>query len=117
MILLPSLIHESLTKTEFVNLFAKPNQNRKSGIVVLAPSFNNTKDWEQYGAVIAKRETMQEIIEKLWRGKFEHTVVLANRYDGIDLPDDTCRILVFDGNRIRKVLLTFIKKDADLRAK
>ena len=24
------------------------------------------------------------------------TVVLVNRYDGIDLPDDTCRVLVFD---------------------
>jgi hypothetical protein len=22
--------------------------------------------------------------------------VLANRYDGIDLPDDSCRVLIFD---------------------
>jgi len=36
------------------------------------------------------------ILEQLQQGDFERTVVLVNRYDGIDLPDDTCRVLILD---------------------
>ncbi len=65
-------------------------------MVALAPSFNRAKDWEAYGAVVAKKETVSQVIDGLKKGKFEKTVVLVNRYDGIDLPDDSCRVLVFD---------------------
>jgi Rad3-related DNA helicase len=61
------------------------------------PSFNRTKDWHSYGAIVADKESMSNVIDALKRSDFENAVVLANRYDGIDLPDDTCRILVFDG--------------------
>jgi hypothetical protein len=74
----------------------KVNDKRRTGVVALAPSFNRSKDWEGYGAIVAKRETVSAIIDGLKKGEFEKTVVLVNRYDGIDLPDDSCRILVFD---------------------
>lgn len=97
MILIPSLIHEDFDRTEVVSLFAKPSQKRAFGTVALVPSFSSVKDWEAYGATVATKETVGGIIENLKRGNYEKPVVLANRYDGIDLPDDTCRILVFDG--------------------
>lgn len=96
MVLLPSLIHEELTRERIVKGFGAPNPKRRFGVVALAPSFNRTKDWEAYGAIIANKETVSDIIDRLKDGDFEKTVVLVNRYDGIDLPDDSCRILVFD---------------------
>src|SRR5207244_3163341 len=96
MVLLPSLIHDTLSREALVQGFAKPNPNRRHGIVVLTPSFDRTKDWKAYGSVVAKKETVWDTIDALKKGGYENTVVLANRYDGIDLPDDTCRILIFD---------------------
>ena len=96
MVLLPSLIHKDLDRERIVKGLGVPNPKRRYGVVALAPSFNRTKDWEAYGAIVAKRETVSDIIDKLKRGAFEKTVVLANRYDGIDLPDASCRLLVFD---------------------
>lgn len=97
MVLIPSLIDEQLDRSEVVNLFAKPSDKRKSGVVALTASFIATKDWEAYGSVVADTKSIPAVVGNLRRGHYESTVVLANRYDGIDLPDDTCRILVFDG--------------------
>lgn len=105
MVLLPSLIHEDLTRSEIVNLFARPAEKRRYGRVALVPGFNWTKDWAAYGSLVATRETVAATIEVLLDGKYEHTVVLANRYDGIDLPDDSCRILIFDSKPYSESLI------------
>lgn len=97
MVLIPSLIHDELDREELVSGFAKPNGKRRSGVVALVPGFSWTKDWENYGAVVARKETVAAAIDGLLEGNYEKAIVLANRYDGVDLPDDSCRILVFDG--------------------
>jgi len=38
-------------------------------------------------------------------GDFEKTVVVANRYDGIDLPDRACRILILDSKPYSETLV------------
>src|SRR5258708_5164896 len=76
--------------------FARPSERRTVGIVALAPSFNKTDDWAGYGASVATKETIDSEIEKLLKGDFKNTLVIVNRYDGIDLPDSACRVLVFD---------------------
>ncbi len=96
MVLLPSLIHEELDRSRIVKGFGTSNPKRRYGVVALAPGFNWTKDWESYGAVVADKDTVAVALETLKKGNFEKTIVLANRYDGIDLPDETCRVLVFD---------------------
>ena len=96
MILLPSLIHEDLRREQIVEWLAKPNPKKRFGIVTLAPSFARTKDWEKYGATITSKDNVGDVIEKLKQGRVENTIILVNRYDGIDLPDHTCRILIFD---------------------
>lgn len=105
MILLPFLIHDTLDREKIVENYAKPDSKRKSGLVTLVPSFERTKDWQSYGAIIAKKETVNETIELLRNKKYDKAVVLANRYDGIDLPDDTCRILIFDGTPYSESLI------------
>ncbi len=95
MILIPSLIDESLTRSKIVETFA-PQKSRPHGCVALTPSFANTKDWAAYGARVANTEDINDEVSKLRRRSFGTTLVFANRYDGIDLPDDTCRLLIFD---------------------
>ena len=96
MILLPSLMHEDMGRRQIVESFGKVNSRRQYGVVVLTPSFARTRDWEQYGATIAKKESVGSVIDDLRKGQYQAAVVLANRYDGVDLPDDACRILIFD---------------------
>lgn len=105
MVLLPSLIHEELGRGLIVKRYGTPKDTRHYGYVALVPSFQKTKDWEAYGALVASNETVSQVIDDLRKGKFEKTVVLANRYDGIDLPDDTCRILIFDGRPFSESLI------------
>lgn len=95
MILIPSLIHESLQRNMIVQRFAEARP-KAFGIVALTPSFGKAKTWEPFGARIADKDSIDQMIDNLVAGNFESPVVIANRYDGIDLPDKSCRILIFD---------------------
>lgn len=105
MVLLPSLIHEELDRERIVKGYAAPKPKRRHGVVALATAFARVEDWNAYGAVVADKDSMGEIINGLRKGEFENTVVLVNRYDGIDLPDDTCRLLIFDGKPYSESLI------------
>lgn len=105
MVLLPSLIHDDMNRERMVKAFGTSNAKRQYGVVALVPSFKGTKDWESYGAVVAKRDTVASVIDVLRNKQFAKAVVLVNRYDGIDLPDDTCRILIFDGKPYSESLI------------
>lgn len=97
MVLLPSLIDESLDRSKLVAQYAPQNPKRRHGLVALGTSFSRTADWKSYGAKVADTDTVWSDIAALKAAKYDTTLMLVNRYDGIDLPDDTCRILVFDG--------------------
>jgi replicative superfamily II helicase len=105
MVVIPSDIDDSLTATEIVHRFAKPNAKRTYGIVAIVPSFEASKDWETEGATVADADAIDSEVELLRGGAYEKTLVVANRYDGIDLPDDTCRILIVDGKPFGESLL------------
>jgi replicative superfamily II helicase len=105
MVLLPSLIDDDLDRERMVKYFGLPNAKRRSGVVALAPSFERTADWKAHGATVATADTVWDAIDTLKKGDFEKTVVLANRYDGIDLPDQICRILVFDSKPYSESLI------------
>lgn len=42
------------------------------------------------------REEIESAVNSL-RGGYLGLVVLINKYDGVDLPDDACRVLLIDG--------------------
>ena len=96
MILIPSLIDPAVDRGRVVQMFAKPVPGRKYGVVALTPSFSTCQDWKGYGAEVADKFRIGIYVERLKNGDCEKTLVLANRYDGIDLPDRTCRILILD---------------------
>jgi replicative superfamily II helicase len=85
MVVIPSLIHEDLDRDRIVNGYGKPKPGRTRGVVVLTPSFTRSKSWEEKGALVADRGTIEDAVNALERGECEKTVVLANRYDGVDL--------------------------------
>ena len=106
MVLIPSLIHEDLTRSEIVHRFAPPKKDRKGGgIVAIVSSFRNAEDWKKYGALVTDKVTVGQAVNDLKKSKFDQAVILVNRYDGIDLSDDACRILIFDGKPYSESLI------------
>jgi replicative superfamily II helicase len=95
MLLLPSLMHDEcdhdLVVTRLLEL-----KHPHSGIVAIVPSQRKANQYTALGAVLATTNTLNSEISKLRRGECDRTLVIGNRYDGIDLPDNSCRILIID---------------------
>lgn len=96
MLLIPSLIHDECDRDSIINYFAKTMPGKKFGIVTLVSSSNKAKVYESYGSKIANSENIFKLISDLKDGNRDNTVVIINRYDGIDLPDGSCRVLIID---------------------
>jgi replicative superfamily II helicase len=95
MILIPSLIHDRLDRITIINKLAPPQQ-KKYGIVALTPSIAKSELYSNLGGLVASPKEIFKNVNDLKSGKFTNTLVLPNRYDGIDLPDESCRLLVLD---------------------
>lgn len=111
MVLLPSVIDPTLDRETIVAKFAPKDRSRRYGVVSLVTSFKNTADWKTLGAKVATTETVWSDIEELRRDNYEQTLVLVNRYDGIDLPDDACRVLVIDGKPYSESLIDLYQEE------
>lgn len=106
MILIPSLIDPRLDRSAIVKIFGEP-WKRSVGIVALCPGDERTKDWRQYGALVCNSKDIYDQIANLRDegGDRSKTVVLSNRYDGIDLPDSACRVLIIDSKPFAESVL------------
>jgi hypothetical protein len=72
----------------------------KANVVVIVPSFERVSFWSdvQPQQVLSSRDkNIVSGITLLKNGGHIGLTILVNKYDGIDLPDDACRILVIDG--------------------
>lgn len=96
LILIPYFMDYNMDRAAIVNFFAAQNSKRKFGVVALTPSNKDANYWESVGAVKTDPANIDAVIAQLKKGVFENTVVITNRYDGIDLPDESCRVLIFD---------------------
>ena len=94
MVLCPSLVSSELDRKWLMNLCSK--LAKKWRIAVFSPSKKIADDWKAVGARSVIGDEAEEAIENLKNGS-ETFVAFAQRYDGVDLPDDACRILVIDG--------------------
>ncbi|MHC2546949.1 helicase C-terminal domain-containing protein [Corynebacterium hesseae] len=68
----------------------------KRNVVVLCPSNRAAESWRDKSDVILPAHEIPNTLKKLEAGETVGIMVLANKYDGIDLPDDACRLLVVD---------------------
>ncbi|HZS38877.1 MAG TPA: DEAD/DEAH box helicase family protein [Polyangia bacterium] len=65
-------------------------------VVVIVPSNSRAKFWEDVADLTLTADGLYEGVEKLKAGHVG-IAVLVNKYDGIDLPKDACRVLIIDG--------------------
>lgn len=96
MILIPSLIDEELDRDKIIDWLMKPRESLTFGIVSLIPDFRKVPQYENTGALVAKSGNIFSLVQNLKSGSTKVPLVFVNRYDGIDLPDDACRILIID---------------------
>lgn len=94
MILLPQVINIETTDDE-IKEYCK-NISKDMNVVVIVPSSYRANYWSDKANLILSANNLYKGIEKL-KGGHIGLVVLINRYDGIDLPGDACRLLLIDG--------------------
>ncbi len=94
MILIPQEINTSITDDDIKDFLKK--LAAQYNIVVIVPSAYRSTFWQDVACSILNSSSLSEGVSKLKAGHVGLTVLL-NKYDGIDLPDDACRILVIDG--------------------
>jgi replicative superfamily II helicase len=96
MIIIPTLIDSEINRTDIVNIFGAGDEKRAFGIVGLCPSVKASQLWKSAGADVPEKENVNEYVQRLIGGEFKKSICFVNRYDGIDLPDKACRILLLD---------------------
>lgn len=94
MILMPQVINPNLTDVEIKNLCKKISY--KHNVVVIVPSKYRATFWRDVSDKILENEELNNGVQEL-RSKHVGLVIMINRYDGIDLPNQACRLLVIDG--------------------
>ncbi|MBY3364972.1 DEAD/DEAH box helicase [Rhizobium laguerreae] len=97
MILVPSLMN--LTDTPIVPMVKKIATllaGAKRGVAILSPSGPAAKEWTDIAQYPETTKAVSDTIGAMQAGASFGPVVLANRYDGIDLAGNACRLLVLD---------------------
>ncbi|USE70934.1 helicase [Pseudoalteromonas maricaloris] len=98
MILIPELMPFDFdVKKASESLLTWTSEQNKLGSIVLVPSDKAAERWEDVATVAEGSEEVQSLVDQLQSRESNGPIVFANRYDGIDLPGDSCRLLVMDG--------------------
>ena len=90
------MISEDLDRDSIIHWLAKTKPSRQFGIVSLVPSFKKKVQYEKIGARVATSSDIFQVVKALKEGRYSQTIIFVNRYDGLDLPDNACRILIID---------------------
>lgn len=94
MILPTSLIAADVKKEEVALLCAV--LSKQTNVVVLTSSGAQAVTWQKNGATPYQGKAVDGALDKL-RASNSNYMVFAQRFDGVDLADDACRVLVVDG--------------------
>lgn len=75
--------------------------------LIITPSFKRNKNWLDIESENIIETNSTNIVEKIseFKSSKNKKLILSNRYDGIDFPGDSCRVLIFDGLPIEGSLL------------
>jgi len=94
MILIPDIMNFEFDPDKHIEILTKWVSNNKRGAVILVPSDNAAKRWAKVAQIAKGSDDVLALVESLQQRNTFGPVVFANRYDGIDLPNDSCRLLV-----------------------
>lgn len=96
MILIPDLMSFESTQDDIKRLVRWSAKNNL-GTVILVSSGKGAKQWSDVATVADGSAEVEKLVTELQNRTTSGPVVFANRYDGIDLPGDSCRLLVMSG--------------------
>lgn len=94
MILMPQELNPEFDAEQIRNLLV--TLAKKENVVIIVPSKQAAEPWQAVADQVLMAEQIVDGIDKL-RQKHVGLTVLVNRYDGIDLPHDACRVLAIIG--------------------
>ncbi len=96
MILIPDLMPFKTTKENLQRLVKWSTKQKGASTVILVSSEPSSESWEQV-ADVAIGSNVEKAVSILQNESSKGPIVFVNRYDGIDLPGDSCRLLLMDG--------------------
>jgi hypothetical protein len=93
-IIAPQALNPSLTREEIIEYCSR--RAKKVNVLAILPSKSMLHDWQKVANEVCDKDSIEKIVSKM---KLGHVglVVIINRYDGIDLPESACRLLIIDG--------------------
>ncbi len=94
MVLAPTLINKTLDREWVMSWCSRISKVVR--VVVLTASTPTANEWQKHGATVASGNVVDTTVDALRSGGVSFAA-FPNRYDGVDLPDDACRVLVLDG--------------------
>lgn len=98
MILPVALIDPKLDKPQIAALCVA--LSKRVNVVVLTSSAAQSAVWAGFGATACAGGEVDTAVANLRSSSSGHFYAFAQRFDGVDLPDDACRVLVVDGSPI-----------------
>ena len=98
MILLPGVISKECERDYVAaELCKRATAEGGIGVVAITPSTNRTNYYLNNGAVsYSNNDELENLIKNIKEKNLNKLLVLNNRYDGVDLPDESCRVLILD---------------------
>ncbi len=98
LMLFPKHLNSRITDEQVKQQLA--NISREHNVVVIVPSFERAQFWSDVNPqqiLSSSAKNIESGVERLKSEELVGLTILINKYDGIDLPDDACRVLVLDG--------------------
>ena len=111
LIVIPPLVDSRIEETTTIDLVEDIRSKHSVNVVVLTPSYRSADKWRGTNTLVVRNTEITDIIEKLTASE-SNLAVFANRYDGIDLPDEACRVLVLDDLPREHVLANIVEASA-----
>ncbi|HEM5263940.1 TPA: hypothetical protein U1368_001818 [Streptococcus suis] len=96
LIINPTKYHKDLTDEHIRYWLSHRTKKNNLNTIIIVPALSYAEKWERHGAIVLNSDTIIDELESLREAKGK-TIVLVNRYDGIDIPEDLSHILVLDG--------------------
>lgn len=120
MIIFPSIIDERLNQEVLRKCVSAPGFLGTKACSVLVPGYRlatiEYKERDCY--LVSNDEEMNNALSAMRAGTQHPAIVFVNRYDGIDMADDMCRLLVIDSlpvfNSLADQYEVSCRKDSDL---
>ncbi|EMI20480.1 dead/deah box helicase domain-containing protein [Rhodopirellula maiorica SM1] len=97
MVLIPDLMPFRIETRDVIAELAKWTVEQNYGVTILTQSDNAAEEWREVATFAKGSAEVESTVESLQKGEIIGPVVFANRYDGMDLPGNSCRLLILSG--------------------